>query len=476
MRAYHVDFGLPANFHPDEVPATQQVARAVKAGRFFLHSYHHPPLLRQFAWVAAMAFQRLSPVEGEALATRITLIMRWISVLAGTLSVAAVFAMARRFLEPAWSLLAAALWATSPITVFQSKYATPDMLMCLLLLLGWYLALKVAEQPRLLGYAATGCVCALAIAAKYNAVFVIFSVAAAHWLAAPARRPVAARAAVALAAGVGLGMLLGFPLLISEWGDFLRTAMSEAEHQFVRGHRGIKVRGSDYGYIFHFVRSVWPATGVILLPAILLGLLHWIATGSRQKWILLAAALPYYLAMEQVLKNTFSPQRYVLPLLPIYFLAAAGAAAAVSARLGSTARARVLAGFSLATVLLMWPAYRSVRLLATMEPDTRSRAAGWLVDNVPQGASVAIGGLVSFYPPLSRREFPLLMQFGRGAPAYSVASSFDYEEAFEHPDQTRSAFEFYTAMFTSQELIFEAAPAYDSYMFHNPTIKVFRRR
>ncbi len=476
LRAYHVDFGLPVDLHPDEVPATRQVAAAVQAGSLSLHSYYHPPLLRELAWLLTRALQPWQSLGEPDLSRSITLNMRWISVLAGTGSVPVVGLIATRFVSMPWAFLAALLWATSPISVFQAKYATPDMLMCLLLTLGWYVALRLGEWPSLKLYVLGGFLLGLAVAAKYNAIFLLGSLVAAFIVVPSPRRLPLARVVVALVAGTALGLALGFPLLWWEWDDFVRTTLLEAEHQFVRGHRGIKISGSDYFYAFHFLHSVWPSTGTFLLLLIVLGLVHFALQPQRLKWILLATLLPYYLAMEQALKLTFSPQRYVLPLLPIYFVAAVGVAAACVRRIFPASTLQRCLGIVVATGMAMLPLYQTLRLLTTMVPDTRLRAAQWLVQNVPQPASVAIGGLIAFYPPLTRQQFPRLTQFGREESEYSVLSSFDYEEAFAHPEQTRAAYEFYTRVFATQDLVYEAAPTYESFMFHNPTIKVFRRR
>lgn len=476
LRAYHVDFGLPANLHPDEIPATRQVAAAVQAGSLTLRSYYHPPLLRELGWLLTMAVQPVLNLAEPDLSRWITLSMRWMSVLAGTLSVPVVGFIACRFVATPWAFLAALLWATSPITVFQSKYATPDMLMCLLLSLGWYVALRLSERPSLKLYLLAGLLLGLAVSAKYNAIFLLAALVAAHAIAPATQRLLLWRAVAALVAGAWLGLLLGFPLLWWEWNDFLGTALQEAEHQFVRGHRGIKIPGSEYFYAFHFVHSVWPSSGTFLLMLIVLGLVHFALQRQPQKWILLATLVPYYLAMEQALKLTFSPQRYVLPLLPIYYVAAVGAAAALVRRIVPASPKRKWLGLCVGGAMLVLPLYQTLRLLTTMVPDTRTRAAQWLVQNVPQPATVAIGGLRAFYPPLTRQQFPRLTQFGREEAEYSVLSSFDYDEAFAHSDQTRGAYEFYTRVFATQDLVYEAAPAYESFMFHNPTIKIFRRR
>lgn len=475
LRVVHIDFGLPHRLHPDEGPATMQITRAL-SGPLHLGSYHHGPLLRELGWVVVRVQQGITPLAEAELGERVIATLRGISLLSGTLTVVAVGALARCFLSPGWALLAAALFATSPIPVFLSKYGTPDSLLVLLFTVSLWLALRLRQHASTPAYVVAGVAAGLTVASKYNGMFVLAAVPVAYLLTSATRRPPVARALAGWVGGLALGLAMGFPLLPWEWNDFLRTTWLEAQHQFVRGHRGIRIEPRDYLYVFHFVRSIWPSTGTPLLLAMLAGLLVFFRHADKGKWVVLAVAVPYYVAMESVLKLTFSPERYVLPLLPLYCLAAAACCAALVDRLPRQGMARHAVALTLVIAVAAWPAYRSLRLVAALEPDTRVQCLEWLRAHVDRGAVIAIGGLTYFYPPLARAEFPGLMQFGRGEPEYWVLSSFDYDEAFTYPQQTAAAYAYYRGIFESQDLVFEVRPTYETFMFHNPTLKVFHRR
>jgi len=475
LRATHLGFGLPYRLHPDEGPATNQIVKSLR-GPLRLGSYFHPPLLRVVAWLAVRVEQRVDPAVGAALDARVIRTMRVISLVAGTVTVVVVGAVAGWFLSPAWALVAGLLFAVSPIAVFLSKYGTPDSLLVLLFSSALWIAFRLRERPSLWCYALGGLVSGLAIAAKYNGAFVLFAFPVAHLLAPQAQRPNLVRAAVAFTSGLLVALAVGFPLLPWEWEEFVRTTGLEAHHQFVRGHRGIKIRPLDYYFGFHFVRSIWPSTGAPLFVAILGGLVLWLLRAESSKYIVWAVAVPYYVAMESVLKLTFSPERYVFPLLPLYAIAASVFCAALAEWSSEREPTRWWVGAALAIAVLIWPAYRSLRLVQDIEPDTRIRAREWLLEHVDRDARVAIGGLRHFYPPLTQSEFPRLTQFGRDEPDYWILSSFDYDEAFTYPEESAAAAAYYLHVIESHDLVFEVAPAYDTFMFHNPTLKVFRRR
>jgi uncharacterized membrane protein len=214
LRAIHADFGLPHRWHPDETRAASDVIR-LSRGALTLPHYKHPPLLKLLAAAVVATWERLGRFDRKCDAV---LALRSVSVVAGTLTVLLLYVVARRFLGPVWSLAATAIYAAFPLAVVQAKYGVPDALMSALFLAGLWTQIRLYKKPSATRYLTAGLVLMLAVAAKYNAIFLLVSLLTAHFLAAARHdRTLGAyptgRMAAACVAGAAIGFLAGFPFV-----------------------------------------------------------------------------------------------------------------------------------------------------------------------------------------------------------------------------------------------------------------------
>jgi integrase/recombinase XerD len=178
---------------------------------------------------------------------------------------------------------------------------------------------------------------------------------------------------------------------------FLKDLAYESRHMR-EGHELVFVRTAP-GWIHHITDSLgggvgWPAALLCLAGA------AWAARRRRPEDLLLAAtALPYYLLIG-AFQVKFA--RYVIPLLPVLALWV-GRLVAESVATGEGAGRRQILARAAAAGALLWTALYALaleRLLVT--PDSRTRAAAWLLSRAGPGVAVGLLRPPWYYtPPLA---------------------------------------------------------------------------
>jgi hypothetical protein len=485
LRLMHIGFGLPANFHPDEINATAET-QGFLAGRAELHKYLHPPLIKNLAFVGLELRALVERAAQPPAAATVTLALRMVSALAGAASIYLLFVVAYPLAGLAPALLVSLVLAILPLAIGGSMYGTPDMLLAFLYLAAVACHLRLARAPSAWLYALAGLTLALAVGAKYTGAFVLPSLVAAHLAGSRARAeagrpPPGFRAWLALGGGLALGLAASFPLLPFELRDILRGGAAEVEHTMVTGHLGVRVSGRQFGMVWHFVHSILPSGGPVLVAAVVAGLFH---LGRRRRpsdWILLAAIVPHYLVIEWAWLIPPSPQRYVLPLLPPYLLVVAIGLGSLAAR-ARTSRSRVLVLTVAFLLLVPFPAWKSARFLAAVSPDTREQMTAWMRDHLPAGAWVLYEPMRSHHP--DTRGLPLrwaAVDLGRPLPplptgqaVYFMASSFVYQRYLDWPAQVPERTRFYEHLLASGDLAHQTSAACGPFLFHNPDLRLYR--
>ncbi|NMC62534.1 MAG: hypothetical protein GYA55_05130, partial [SAR324 cluster bacterium] len=115
FRFYHLDFGLPENYHPDEVPKVNAIMRMVQSGTLNPNYFLHPSLLLYSTYFTNTVLHYFG-ISGEFRDTAF-LAGRVVSCLAGIFSVVLLYYIAKNLYSSGTGLLAAALLAFSPIHV-----------------------------------------------------------------------------------------------------------------------------------------------------------------------------------------------------------------------------------------------------------------------------------------------------------------------------------------------------------------------
>jgi hypothetical protein len=484
LRLQHVGFGLPASFHPDEINATAET-QVFLSGHAELHKYQHPPLIKNLAYVGLQTYALLARAPQPLAAETVTRALRTVSALAGATAIAVLFFAAYPLAGLVPALFVSLLLAIFPLAVGCSMYGTPDMLLGLFYLAALLTQLRLARTPSVRGYAVAGLTLSLAVGAKYTGAFLLPSFLVAHWVGKRAGLEMGKslsglRPWLAFVCGLVLGLAISFPLLPFELRDILVGGLSEVKHTLYTGHLGIHVAGRQYGFVWHFLHSILPSGGPVLVIAIMAGLVVLFRRRRPSDWILLAAIVPHYLVIEWAWLIPPSPQRYVLPLVGPYLLVVAIVLSSLLEH-ARTARGRALVLTIAAAMLLLFPAWKTARFLAAVFPDTREQMAAWMREHLPAGTIILYEPMSSYYPdiralPLHWLAFeparPLQTPLGRAA--YVMASSFVYDRYLDWPRQLPERTRFYRQLFAAGNLVHESANPSGPFLFQNPVLRLYR--
>ena len=157
------------------------------------------------------------------------------------------------------------------------------------------------------------------------------------------------------------------PYVILRFGD----AVSDAARVQRAAREGWLGFENDPAAPIAFVERLWDGLGPVLLVAVV-GLVLALVHRTRADLVLAVFCLVYF---AQLLTIEAHFDRYILPLIP--------ALGALAGRLRSIAPVTLL----LLTVPLTW-SVRETRVLT--KTDTRIAAYSWIVENVPEGARIAV--------------------------------------------------------------------------------------
>ena len=410
VRVWGLDFGLPLpHARPDEVAIAGPALKCL-LGNCRPETFYYPSLfIYAVAALYGAYFVVVAPLgwypDLQAFAASsqgdlapFLLIVRGVSALMGTLTVYWVYQLGTRAAGRAVGLVAGGFLALGFLHVRDSHFATSDVTMTGLVVLGVLRVLAWHDAPSRRNAALAGAVVGLAASVKYNAlgVAVAFVVAAACLVsdAGPAGRARALRQ-VAVAAGVfGLLLLVAFlgttPYVVLDWPRFVRDVFERGE-DLGTSHSVILPRG----WWHHPVVSLPAAFGWPVYVCALAGAVGWMATSLRRAAMVLAFPVAYFVVAGSML-TVFA--RYVLPIVPFLALTAAWLVVTLSRWMLPTARAQAR-GLATAAVagLLILPSARDVWHLdrAMSRDDTRVVAARSLARVARPGQRVHRSGGMS---------------------------------------------------------------------------------
>lgn len=491
VRTVGVDFGLPFQYHPDEYYHIKKTIRLL-GGEYFLEGYNHPP----FGVYVAVGVLKLAslffPISETTIWLQAQLVLRLVSVVCSTLSVWLLFKLAKNYLDSWYALAAALLYAVLPITVIQAKYGVSDTMLSFLFLVNCILALKLYRTPTSIHYFLGGVALAIAIGTKYNGIFLFFPYVVAHTLVYTTRKTLRpqnffqVKKIALFCISLILTLVIIFPLVpFQDWQKFIQSIIFEQQHLFVVGHWwGVPLSGLDYFYVFHFLRSILPATGVFLLSILVIGMGYIVLKRKNPiDYIIISLIIPYYVVVEYVYKIPVIYPHYILPLVSLYVLYAVFFLKQIINFLKATMKFYgTIVGLAFFLLLLLFPCYKTTLLLATIKPDTRDTMANWIQSNIPQHATIAMQPPAAYYPKLSSTEFSTLwlkedqMNFDyitTSATDYILVSSLVYDWYLEHPNKNPTMATFYQTLFEQGTLLHTEIPSYETYSIHNPTLRLY---
>ncbi len=324
---------------------------------------------------------------------RLFAVGRCVSVLLGSCSVLLVYGIANRMFGPRVGIWAGLILALLPLHVVNSHFLTSDITMVFFLLLSFLGLLVTFEKQQIQNYAGAGIAFGLAVAAKYNAIFLLPVVVASQFL----QKECAWRRKSWLYFGAALGFLLGEPYVLLHgrefWETLKKTYLTTVGLPEGAVPSSLELAGLQLKNMAFFGLGVPLFVGLLLLAG-LLAYQDWIRfrpsslvtrTRSSMKpsaeslllWTLFVTFFASLLCLRQPMI------RYTLPLV-------AFAVIPIARVLQTIAQAAWGKAFACCLILSLFLFTYSQVAVLTRE-HTVNQAFRWINRHLPPGASIAKG-------------------------------------------------------------------------------------
>jgi len=388
LRIWGVRFGLPFLYHADE-PIVVNHALAFGMGDLNPHFFKIPPLVSYLLFIcygiycvagwgvglfhSVRDFEQLFYFDPSTFYLIARLVF---GVFLGTVSVYALFRLVRRLGDTRTALWSSFFLAVNFLHVRDSHYIYTDVPLLLVLLLGFLVIFRVSENPSSWkNHLLAGGVIGLAVATKYNGVFLVIPYLWICLRCVPWKQWLTFWFLAVFAAGATFCILN--PYAILDRAFFLK----ELSEQSIANSGGLP-------WLHHLTYSLAGALGWPMLVLALLGaFLAFFGKDMRSQAI--AVFVTVYYAVLCCFGQPYD--RYVLPLIPFMVILAAE----VLTRL--KVKSRLFFWILIPFVVL--PSVIKIihwdRLMAA--PDVRTIATEWVEANIPPGSRLALDG--GFYTP-----------------------------------------------------------------------------
>lgn len=463
LNLWNNDF--PLGYHADE----EKKVRFILTGT---EDFRHPILMLNIVRLANLFFGYEDP-------DHVVLLGRVIMAIFGTLLVLAFYAIALRLLTPLYALLATLTLASTPILVVHSHYLKEDILFSffsLLSLLAYFSFLKNTDKLRTLYL---GLSIGFALSAQYKMLLLLIVLLTGPLLYRPGNRFLIYRnISFAMAVSVIIFLIVDYPLVHSF--SIFREAVYYTSHHIQSGH-SLHIYPLPHLFSFHLLNSIVPGitplVTVLSLLCICFFLINWKRLVVEEK-ILLAYLWIFYIAQEITPMKPYPDfMRYMVPVIPvlIYFLYKG------LEELEQNLRQTIpkLAVYTILLLIFVVPLQSSIRLDYHLNRDTREKAKEWLKgkagflvfeEYATENADVdiSLADLDSYgmnFDTLRRLKVK-----------YLVASSFLYERYEYGAKLSVQDPKVYRRHNAYKELFMypyvEIKPAYKSFAFSNPTIRI----
>ena len=392
LRIWGIQFGLPDLYHADE-PIVVNHALAYGTGDFNPHFFKIPPLVSYFLFLVYGLYYVLARTAGWIHGTNefaslffshpasFYLLARLVfGALLGTAAVFLLFRLAERIYSRQTGLLASWFFATAFLAVRDAHYIYADIPLLFVLVALFFILLKIAERGGNKDYLCFGIWLGIAVATKYNGVFILAPFLAAHFL----RR------------GFKLSSFFDFKPASSALVSILVFALLNPfgaldPRSFFRELFGQGRAEGWVGLTHHLTYSLAGGLGIPLLALSCLGFFGLRDAPKKEPWLLASFVAVYYLVLCFFSQHY---DRYVLPLLPFLCIFAGAALVRFKKQLKISESA-----LWLIAVLIVSPSLAKVYLSDQlfMRKDIRTVAREWVESSVPEGTKIALD--VPFFMP-----------------------------------------------------------------------------
>jgi 4-amino-4-deoxy-L-arabinose transferase-like glycosyltransferase len=414
LRLWGMGFGLPYEYHVDEV---QYVRQAASMGARGLEPtwWNNPPFFKYILLGEYGALFVVGKVLGWYTAaadfgaqhtldpTGLYLLGRMTSALFGMLTVFVVYLLGKTAYNRRVGLLAAWFLAVSFIHVRDSHFAVNDVALTFFVTVTLLAAVQIAQTAEKKWYMLGGAALGLGFATKYSAVFALVPLLVAHFVSPGVRvkgvtRWQVRRLAIAPAVA-GLAAVIGSPYFVLTPGKVVRDVYAALYLAGQHGFDGWQIDPAG-GYVFYLKSLSW-GLGWGLLFLVLGGLVVAALRHLSKDLVLLSLPIATYAVMG---RQQMYFARFMLPIVPAFLILGASLLEKV---ISSPARSRkgallvLAAGVLLVTAQPLADGLRFDYLLTRQ--DTRTQAKQWIETHIPAGAKIAVDW-PTHGPPLSTLE------------------------------------------------------------------------
>lgn len=403
----------------DDIPVARHIER-IYHGDWRPDPVYYYPIF--FNYIAAVILRGLSgflsligvhggPGLFEFSFDQILQIARIVSALMGAFTIIFVYAIGRRLYSRGQALLASFFFSVSFIHILYSHQIVLDVPMTFFYALALLFCARLLGKRRWWDYGLAGLTCGLAVATKYNGVFILVALFVAHVLGFPGVKKRVFR--VILDPKIytaGLFSLVGFvaahPYAVLHFRRFVRSSalLLRIVHKTEYYLEPIKPRTGleyiKYNKYFLALKNILLAEGLVFFVLIALGIVWVVVRRNKSNAFLAFSGLAYFLGALGFLG--FSRYRDIPPLAVIYsFLAMLGLQAFLSL-LKNPGFRKVAIPAIMALLILCLEYSALVKTYYLWEDDTTEVAERWIRRNIPEGSFF---GKEWFTPPTSGKDY-----------------------------------------------------------------------
>jgi hypothetical protein len=504
--------GLPHAYLPDERAKLDLAERLPKNG---LRSDGNQPGFLPLSLLAVRhATRGLEPLlrgiplpggnsldDPSGAATRLWIARLWLD-LVSTATVPVAFLLARRLAGRAAGLIAATLLALDPLAIASASYVKEDTPLTLWLAATTLAALELGRRRTRVAALVAGAMAGLTLGSKYVGVMALPLLGLALCVrpkgtadALPgseahsafgrgASAPKASTPCLAALAAAACAIMLvaTTPALLLAPLTVARGLGFQASYATTGHHDGIALPLSETWGVLYLRAALLPSLGPPALAAALVGLLALRRRDRGASALLAASTLGLLLVVEALPAKPYPFfARYALPAIPgLCALAGVGCvriASWLAERRPSCVRWHAVVG----SCVVVWPLVVTLRFTSGMYPDTRDRAAAWLLENAAPGDWVLATPYAPVLPPGRFKTWPLANEPAarrilaqQPSVKYIVLSDLYTARYVENPDDAPERTAFITWLASRGEEVARFAANGPRAGFFQPTITVRR--
>jgi 4-amino-4-deoxy-L-arabinose transferase-like glycosyltransferase len=393
LRMWSLGHGIPYSLGVDEPEIMDRAVRMIHTGDFNPHFFDYPSLYIYIQAVVAVGRFLFGAVRGEytSLAAATTsdfyLWGRAVTAFLGTATVWLIYLGGLRW-GARTAFLTAALLAVMPLHVRESHYALTDVPVTFFVTLTFVLSLRAHERSTMGAFVLAGVVSGLAAATKYTGGIAVVMPLLACWMT-PSTRPSRFLASLAI-----LGSMLGTFLLAAPYTFLDLPAFLNQFAKLAAAYKGTRISADAPALLYlKHLRNAWQwPESVLVIGGLVMGIVRAIKGPGRVKWTL-ALVFPV-LYFWFVSRQSIVFARYLLPIVPMLSLLAAGAivsGVSLLRRYEIPRSARNALTVALVLVAIVPPSYRALAFDADASRVwTTQQAYEWTLQQIPKGSRIGI--------------------------------------------------------------------------------------